>query len=167
MIMLNLSWLCGQIRVKITKQPDFIHECNCTLCSKSGASWGYFHPSEVSVEGTAKGYCREDKDDPGALLQFCAKRGSTTHFVLTANAVAKHGNSPTDVNMRLADESDLAGVELLFSDGRAWAGEGGFVYVREARIHRADGRFRMSACFTPGRHGGLDPASPSPTSAEA
>lgn len=132
--MLNLSCLCGQIRVETTKQPDFIHECNCTLRSKAGARWGYFHPCEVSVEGAAQGYCREDKDDPGALLQFCATCDVTTHFVLTANAVAIHGNSLMGVNMRLADESDLAGVELRFPDGRAWAGEGGFDYVREARI---------------------------------
>lgn len=132
--MLNLSCLCGQIRVQTHKQPDFLHECNCTLCSKSGARWAYFHPSEVSVEGAAQGYCREDKSDPSALLRFCAKCGSTTHFVLTANAVSRHGNSLMGVNMRLADESDLAGVELRFPDGRAWSGEGAFDYVQEARI---------------------------------
>jgi hypothetical protein len=38
------------------------------------------------------------------------------------------------VNMRLADESDLAGIELRYPDGQAWSGEGGFTYVREARI---------------------------------
>jgi hypothetical protein len=50
------------------------------------------------------------------------------------NAVARHGNSLMGVNMRLADESDLDGVELRFPDGRAWPGEGDFVYVREALI---------------------------------
>ncbi|HEX8574199.1 MAG TPA: aldehyde-activating protein [Allosphingosinicella sp.] len=132
--MLNVTCLCGQIRVEISKPPDFIHECNCTLCSKSGAQWGYFHPSEVGVEGEAEGYCREDKADPNALLQFCAKCGVTTHFVLTAQAVAKHGDVVMGVNMRLVDEGDLAGVELRYPDGRAWAGEGAFTYVREARI---------------------------------
>lgn len=132
--MLHLSCLCGQIRVETAKRPDYIHECNCTLCSKSGARWGYFHPSEVKVEGAAEGYCREDKDDPGALLRFCAKCGVTTHFVLTESAVAKHGNVVMGVNMRLADEGDLAGIELRFPDGRAWAGEGCFGYVQEARI---------------------------------
>jgi hypothetical protein len=38
------------------------------------------------------------------------------------------------VNMRLADESELAGIELRYPDGRAWPGEGDFAYVREARI---------------------------------
>jgi hypothetical protein len=48
--MLKLSCHCGQIRIEIKKRPDYINECNCTLCSKSGARWAYFHPSEVSVE---------------------------------------------------------------------------------------------------------------------
>jgi hypothetical protein len=59
--MLKLSCHCGQIRIEIKKQPDYINGCNCTLCSKPGARWAYFHPSEVSVEGTAKGYSREER----------------------------------------------------------------------------------------------------------
>lgn len=132
--MLNLTCLCGRIRLETSKRPDFIHECNCTLCSKSGARWGYFHPSEVRIEGAARGYSREDKGMPNALLQFCAECGVTTHFVLTEGAAAKHGNVVMGVNMRLAGEGDLEGVELRYPDGRAWAGEGGFGYLREARI---------------------------------
>ena len=131
---MKLSCLCGQVRIDIEQKPAFIHECTCTLCSKSGARWAYYHPSQVDVAGVTQGYCREDKDSPGAELQFCATCGATTHFVLTASAVAQHGNSMMGVNMRLADEGDLAGVELRYPDGRAWAGEGAFVYVREAVI---------------------------------
>ena len=132
--MLKLSCLCGQVRIEIPKRPDFINECNCTLCSKSGARWAYFHPSEVSVVGTTKGYSREDKEDPVAEIRFCANCGSTTHFILTASAVSKFGNSQIGVNVRLSDEKDLAGIELRYPDGRAWTGKGGFGYVQEARI---------------------------------
>ena len=132
--MLNLSCLCGQVRIETRKRPDFINECNCTLCRKSGARWAYFHPSDVRVEGTTKGYCRQDKDDPAAEIQFCSNCGSTTHFILTASAVAKFGNVQTGVNARLADERDLAGLELRYPDGQAWSGAGGFSYVQEARI---------------------------------
>ena len=132
--MLELSCLCGQIRVRIEKQPDYVHECNCTFCSKSGGLWGYFPPSEVSVEGTSQGYSRDDKDDPAAEIRFCARCGSTTHWVLTPSAVSRFGNSLMGVNMRLADERALAGTELRYPDGRAWPGEGDFTYVREARV---------------------------------
>jgi hypothetical protein len=132
--MLNLSCLCGKIAVELAKQPDFIHECNCALCSKTGARWGYFHPSEVSVTGEASGYRRDDKDDPNAEVRFCSNCGATSHFVLTENAVARFGNSMMGVNMWLADARDLAGIELRFPDGQGWAGEGDFTYLREPRI---------------------------------
>jgi hypothetical protein len=132
--MLKLFCLCGQVRITVVKRPDFINECNCTLCSKSGARWAYLHPSEVGIEGTTKGYSREDKEDPAAEIQFCANCGSTTHFVVTASAVLKFGNSQMGVNVRLANEKDLAGIELRYPDGLAWSGKGGFGYVQEARI---------------------------------
>jgi hypothetical protein len=132
--MLNFSCPCGQVRIKIAKRPDFINECNCTLCSKAGASWAYFHPSDVGIEGATKGYRREDKEDPAVEIHSCANCGSTTHFVLTASAVSKFGNIQMGVNVRLADEKDLAGIELRYPDGLAWSGKGEFGYVREARI---------------------------------
>ena len=130
----SLSCHCGRIRVALGKRPDYINECNCTLCSKSGVRWGYFHPSEVSVEGTASGYCRADKDDPGAQIHFCPNCGSTTHFTLTPGTIAKFGDTLMGVNMLLADEQDLAGIELRYPDGRSWPGEGEFGYVREHRV---------------------------------
>ena len=132
--MLKLSCLCGQVHVDISKRPDFINECNCTLCSKSGARWAYFHSSEVSVVGATKGYSREDKEDPAAEIRFCAHCGSTTHFILTASAISKFGDTQIGVNVRLADEKDLAGIELRYPDGRAWPGRGAFGYVQKARI---------------------------------
>ena len=128
--MLKLTCLCGQVRIETPKRPEFVAECNCTACSKSGARWAYFPPAEVAIEGTTSGYRREDKDDPAAELRFCPNCGSTTHFVLTQSAIAKFGNVQLGVNVRLADERDLAGIELRFPDGRAWPGQGAFTDAR-------------------------------------
>lgn len=132
--MLQLSCLCGQVRIELEKRPDFVNACNCTLCSKSGAHWSYFHPAEVKVEGQTRQYRRRDKADPAASVHFCGDCGSTTHFTLTESAIAQHGNVQAGVNMLLADESDLAGVELRYPNGRAWSGGSDFGYVREPRI---------------------------------
>ena len=132
--MLKLTCLCGQLRITLAKRPDFINACNCTLCSKSGARWSYFHPADVSIDGTATGYRRKDKTDPAAEIHFCGCCGSTTHFTLTQSAISRFGNVQTGVNMSLADESDLSGLELRYPDGRAWTGGAEFGYVREPRI---------------------------------
>ncbi|MBC2665934.1 aldehyde-activating protein [Novosphingobium flavum] len=132
--MKTFSCHCGAVRITLGKRPDYINACNCSICGKSGARWGYFHPSEVHITGATTAYHRSDKAEPGTNFHFCPVCGSTTHFSLTESAVAKYGNTLMGVNMWLADESELAGIELRFPDGRAWPGEGEFGYWREARI---------------------------------
>jgi hypothetical protein len=132
--MLDLSCHCGAVRVRTAKRPDYVNDCNCTLCSKSGARWAYFHPGEVTVDGATSGYVRRDKAEAGAEVHFCRVCGSTTHFVLTPEAVARHGNVMMGVNTRLADDAELAGVESRFPDGRAWDGASEFGYRRAAEV---------------------------------
>ena len=132
--MLELTCHCGLVRLTVEQRPDYIHACNCTLCSKTGARWGYFPSSLVGVHGTTRTYLRTDKADPVAQVHFCGECGTTTHFTLTAEAVARFGQDLTGVNMRLADESELAGIEMRYPDGAAWSGAGEFGYVREPRV---------------------------------
>ena len=132
--MTELSCHCGQVRLEVAKTPDYINECNCTLCAKSGARWAYFAPADVSIDGPTATYQRVDKVEPAADVHFCGHCGSTTHFTLTQGAIAKFGNGLLGVNMWLANEADLAGIELRYPDGKAWSGEGEFHYVREARV---------------------------------
>lgn len=129
-----MSCLCGQASAELSKRPDFIFECNCTLCSKSGARWGYFHPSEVTLAGQTSAYRRSDKDDPSSEIHFCATCGATTHFSLTEAAIARFGNTMMGVNMWLADEGDLTGIELRYPNGKGWSGQGDFTFVREPRV---------------------------------
>lgn len=132
--MIQLSCHCGAVCIEVRSRPEFLHECNCTLCSKAGASWGYFKPEDVTVAGQTTGYSRTDKAEPAVAVHFCPTCGSTTHFRLMPAAVAVHGDVQTGVNMRLADQDQLAGVELRFPDGRNWLGSGDFGYVRDSLI---------------------------------
>lgn len=128
---IKLTCLCGAIAVQTARKPDYIFDCNCSLCSKSGARWGYFKPGEVEVTGETRTFTRPDKAEPATDIHFCPGCGSTTHFTLTPAAIAKHGDTVVGVNMWLAEPSDLAGLEVQFPDGRSWSGEGPFGFVRD------------------------------------
>ncbi len=130
---MTLDCLCGGVRITANAKPDFAHECNCTLCRKSGARWAYLHPGEVEVSGTTISYRRTDKAVPGAEVHSCPCCSTTTHFVLTEEAIAKHGNSVMGLNINLAEPDELEGIELRYPDGRGWDGVGEFGYLREAR----------------------------------
>jgi hypothetical protein len=131
---MQLACLCGAVSVEIARRPDYVFECNCTLCRKSGARWGYFAPGEVAASGQTRSYRRTDKPDPSSEIHFCPSCGVTTHFRLTESAVARFGDSMAGVNMALADEAELAGIELRFPDGARWSGEGAFGFVRPPRM---------------------------------
>lgn len=132
--MIHLSCHCGLVRIEIARRPEYINACNCSLCSKTGAHWGYFAPADVAVHGETSRYLRGDKADAGAHIHFCPACGSTSHFTLTDDMVALHGNTMLGVNMQLADPAELEGLELRFPDGRNWDGASAFGYVREAVI---------------------------------
>lgn len=128
--MLKLGCHCGGVRIELEEKPSYINACNCSLCAKSGAWWGYFEPASARVAGDTHRYRRADKDDPAVDVHFCPLCGSTTHFTLTERIIARLGNRHIGINMRLADMDDLAGVELRYPDGRNWPGTGEFGYVR-------------------------------------
>lgn len=130
---MTLNCHCGGVTVVTADRPDFIHACNCSLCRKSGAAWGYFAPEGVTVTGATSTYQRTDKPAPAVDVHFCPSCGSTTHFALTPAAAAQFGNTMAGVNMALADPAELAGIELRFPDGAGWSGEGSFGYRRAAQ----------------------------------
>ncbi len=133
---------CGAIGVTIAQPPDYMQDCDCSLCRKSGGVWGYFDPADVTVSGTGPGYTRRDYPEPAVEIRFCARCGATTHWILTEAFVASSGqNDRMGVNMKLFDGSDLTGVELRFPDGKNWFGEGTFGFRRAPVIIGEDYRF--------------------------
>ncbi|WP_299153671.1 hypothetical protein [uncultured Tateyamaria sp.] len=130
---LTADCLCGAVSVTIAAKPEFIHDCNCSLCRKSGGAWGYFPTEVVKTSGDTVSFLRRDKWNDAAELQSCAHRGTTTHW--TFSQAFKEQNEATDlmgVNMRIFNPDDLQDVELRFPDGSSWSGEGPFAYRREA-----------------------------------
>jgi hypothetical protein len=131
---MRLTCLCGKVAIALSARPDIAFQCNCTLCSKTGARWGRVPPAEVAIRGETHSWQRADKPDPAADVHFCPDCGVTTHFTLTPTAVACHGNQFVGVNLALAEPHEMAGVSLQFPDGRSWTGDGELTFVREAEV---------------------------------
>lgn len=108
---------CGAVRVTIPAAPDYINDCNCSLCMTRGAIWVYFSPSAVTVMGETHHYVRADLPQPALATHWCARCGTTTHWTALDPGYDRLG-----VNMRLFDDATYAGVELRAIDGRSWDG---------------------------------------------
>jgi hypothetical protein len=125
--------ICGAVTVRLGDKPTYINDCNCTLCRKSGAAWGYFPAAAVTIEGDTKGVTRNDMEAPAVEVHFCPRCGAATHWELTQAYTADHPQADrVGVNMKLFDPATLAGIELRFPDGLGWSGDDAPRYRRDA-----------------------------------
>jgi hypothetical protein len=132
---LNAKCHCGAVQISIAVKPDYLNECNCSLCHSHGVWWGYFAPVEVQVVGETKAYGRADRAEPAVNVHFCPTCGCTTHWTLTPVFTRNTGiDDRMGVNMRLVDRPLLSGIELRYPDGKHWNGIGQWDFVREAEI---------------------------------
>lgn len=119
--MLSASCACNSVTVQVKAQPEYVNNCNCSLCKSTGALWGYFESSQVGVVGKTKSYRRADKETPSVEIHFCPECGATTHWVMTEAAQDKFPDMDRmGVNMRLYKDEDLYGVEVRYPDGENW-----------------------------------------------
>lgn len=131
--MLTGTCLCGAVSITLEAKPEFINDCNCSLCRKVGAAWGYFPSASVAVSGKTVSFVRRDKDPAGVEVHSCEICGATTHWLLLKAFKELHQLPDTmGVNMRLFDPDELNGVEVRFPNGKDWFGEGPYGYRRTA-----------------------------------
>ena len=106
---------CGAVRITVPRRPDYINNCDCSLCTKRGATWAYFRPGEVQVEGATQFYVRADTPKPCLATHWCAACGCTTHWTPLLADLDRMG-----VNASLFDPGAMIGIESRAIDGRSW-----------------------------------------------
>ncbi|MHA6732399.1 GFA family protein [Devosia sp. A369] len=50
---------CGAIEITLSRQPDEVVDCNCSLCRRYGVLWAYYEASEIEglpPEGATETY---------------------------------------------------------------------------------------------------------------
>lgn len=129
---MTCTCICGAVSVTIETKPEFIYDCNCSLCRKSGGAWGYFTSSAVMVKGVTAPFVRKDKLVPMVEVHSCEQCGATTHFVLTQSYQIKSPSADqVGVNMRLFAPDVLEGINVHYPNGNEWSGEGAFDFRRK------------------------------------
>ncbi len=109
---------CGAVRITIPTAPDYINDCNCSLCVTHGGLWGYFSPGLVEITGgPTSRYVRSDLPQPFLATHFCPQCGSTTHWAPLDPDYDRMG-----VNMRLFAPEAWAHIDIRAIDGRSVVG---------------------------------------------
>ncbi|RDW79838.1 hypothetical protein BP6252_04476 [Coleophoma cylindrospora] len=78
---IRASCHCGAIAVIVPRVPEHINHCQCTICRRYGAAWGYYHPDEVKIEtkpnAVTKQYIWGDRE---ISFNFCDTCGCVLYW---------------------------------------------------------------------------------------
>ena len=107
---------CGRTTIELPRTPDYVNECNCSLCTKLGSRCVYFSSRELRISGTFDDYVREDIAEPMIRFRRCAHCGTMTHW----EPLGAPPHERMGVNARLIDPRLLKGVEVRQVDGASW-----------------------------------------------
>lgn len=110
---------CGGVTVTLPRKPEYLNSCDCTLCFRLGALWGYYDPAEVTVEGETKPFTRTDLGEIWLDTNFCPTCSATVSWT----ARRELPRPRMGVNMRLFDPDELVGLPVRFPNGRDWDDE--------------------------------------------
>lgn len=106
---------CGAVTVTAPRTPEYVNECQCSICRRYAAAWAYYPISEVKLqlnkEGTAtKQYIWGDRD---IAFHFCESCGCV---VCWWPADASHPEAKmVGINSRMMPPEDVARVERKIS----------------------------------------------------
>ena len=113
---------CKGVRIEVPRRPEWVGQCNCSICTKLHWQVAYYPPAEVRIEGATAVYVWGDR-----LLRIhhCPTCGCTTHWDALPEALARDDLEPElrealetkmGVNARLLDGFDEAAVEVRLLD---------------------------------------------------
>ena len=110
--MIEASCHCGAVLLKISRAPDEVTDCNCTLCRRYGALWAYYSPKDVlATEAATDVYMWGRRS-----IEFhrCKHCGCLTHWRAVDKMWDRMG-----VNARLTAPEVLAHAQVHHFDGAA------------------------------------------------
>ncbi len=111
---------CGRVQITLPSKPTKLNECQCTVCYKYGALWGYFTRGALTVttapDARLISYQRCDEYCQGDLsFNSCSHCGCMTHWW-----GEKEWTGPEHkmgVNCRMLTQEEIAGIPRSLSKG--------------------------------------------------
>jgi hypothetical protein len=122
--MVRAACHCTALRFEITELPEWVLDCNCTICRRYGAIWAYPEANKVKCVRGADSTETYIWGDRGLAFHRCKECGCVTHMAaLDSDPPRIYG-----INARMIPTLDPASVRLRQRDN----GHTGFFWTRSA-----------------------------------
>ena len=111
--MLEAKCHCGAVRIIVPSKPDYLIDCNCTICRRNGALWALYEADAVERIGHPENTTEYVWGPRTIRTMHCKICGCATHWEpLDSNAATQSG-----VNARNFEPADITEIAVRKFDG--------------------------------------------------
>ena len=111
---------CGNTQFEVSKPPSSVTRCTCSYCSKSGALWAYYKPTQFRLTSPVEQVATYKWGSRTVKHHFCATCGGTTYSESPDWSTGKpdFDKMKIGVNAHLFEDFDLDAVPVTVIDGK-------------------------------------------------
>ena len=104
---------CGNIKYIYDVSPEYVTECNCSICRRLGALWAYADAEYINIICPGDSISEYSWGDKSLAFCSCKICGCTTHW----RSLDSNNSSRMAVNMRLVDPENIKSLPIRHFDG--------------------------------------------------
>lgn len=106
---------CGAVKFVLAVAPDWVTDCNCSICRRYGVLWSYYRLNQVRFEPSPPRTDTYSWGRRGIVFHRCADCGCVTHW-----SSVDPNRDRMGVNARLLDPAVWKAAQVEYLDGAAW-----------------------------------------------
>ena len=110
---MELNCHCGNIRLSVEQAPETLTSCNCSICNRYGAQWGYYAPEQVEIAAAEDAAVSYRWGDGYLDFMHCTVCGCVMHYITTDKA----SEAKVGINFRMAPLADVRPIQVRHFDG--------------------------------------------------
>jgi hypothetical protein len=116
--MLDATCHCGAVRISVPDRPEYLVDCNCSICRRNGALWAFYTAKSIKLSGHPENTTAYIWGRRTIRTMHCKVCGCITHW----EPLAADAEETVGVNARNFEASAIEGVRVRKFDGAAtWA----------------------------------------------
>ena len=104
---------CGTIQIRVRQLPRTLTSCNCSICRRYGALWGYYAASSVQIDAPKGSLATYSFNRRARVYHRCKTCGCVTHYTYRQ----KRAREPIAVNGSNFEPSVIAAARVRRFDG--------------------------------------------------
>lgn len=112
-MLIKASCHCGKVKFELNENPEFLLECNCSICSKIGALWAHSAVENIRITMPKDATTRYIHGDKSLAFHTCKNCGNTTHW----ENLGTGDDLNMAVNMRMLDPKQITKYRIRHFDG--------------------------------------------------